>query len=1008
MSYSDLPRRALSVEYTPAPAAPAAVVRPSARAAEASGPRASGAGLEAPEPHPSLPRRKWALLRAAMKFTAGKRPSANEEDGGGGRASADSSNNAHSTSSTRAASFSAPDPEVDPSAGPDGGKLPERPLPLVEFKEGRFELSRGAVEVLEGLRFPRLKVICIAGPYRSGKSFLLNRLMGRTSIDGFSVGGSINACTKGVWMFVSPPREEDPETGYIYLDSEGLGSLDKDMDFDAHVFALCVLLSSTLILNTPGCISGSTLEQLDTVVNLAQNIRISSEGKRHADEALAPDERSRHFPHLLWVLRDFALSLEDSEGRRISPDAYLERSLRPSAASARKSAASQNEVRRAIARVFARRECLTLVRPVHDERRLQAASREPLHRLRAEFREELRALGRKLAEEAPAKLLQGRPVTGAALAELARVYVKGINSGSLPPIRTAWRAVVEIQARRALEKAVAIYSTLCPLPSLDGKEVLDVQDLAQRHITARDRAFDMLRCVALGATKALRNALSARIEALWAERQTTNYAVSTQLCRDAAARAWKAVGFDYSVNAILGDGEWQEKRNKAMEIYLEHARGAARQEIGWQFFEHKTSHILSTLVGRVSELGKQNEQVEREVKLLRNKVEEMKVDGQVTKEKMQQILHERQGEWMEERKALMDEVQSMLLQLQQAKNKTSSRIRADSKPPSTPQKTKGLQRGAAPGKASPSAHRHRFATPARTYLEAAKEDEHHLAVLIQHASHPSQGLDVQDVWYMFGSSLRGVVSGKSVVDWLVANGWAYDRKEARDLATQLLEEGLLQTTKGKEGFQDQTNRYYQLSKGNVQTPKSSPNTQKRKASQRSMSTSQVGVHKTQLPNSILYGSKIPEIQIHKELMERKAYEFGPGERIMYFHINSQNAERATMKLTRNVTKHCMMITTKQFIKFEAGVISQRFELTNILSSMYLGFSRSGLAKLQVRLRNSDTHMIHFINGKAAVWFSKALTGVFRIGAPKSGMPSTNSGARTKSRTTRYHSVSVVS
>ena len=57
-----------------------------------------------------------------------------------------------------------------------------------------FELNEETYQYLKKLPGP-LGVISVAGMYRSGKSYLLNRmLLNRSS--GFDVGHTINACTK--------------------------------------------------------------------------------------------------------------------------------------------------------------------------------------------------------------------------------------------------------------------------------------------------------------------------------------------------------------------------------------------------------------------------------------------------------------------------------------------------------------------------------------------------------------------------------------------------------------------------------------------------------------------------------------------------------------------------------------------------------------------------------------------------------------------------------------------
>ena len=44
----------------------------------------------------------------------------------------------------------------------------------------------------------------IVGKYRTGKSFLLNRIMELNGLKGFRVSSSTNACTKGIWIWTKP------------------------------------------------------------------------------------------------------------------------------------------------------------------------------------------------------------------------------------------------------------------------------------------------------------------------------------------------------------------------------------------------------------------------------------------------------------------------------------------------------------------------------------------------------------------------------------------------------------------------------------------------------------------------------------------------------------------------------------------------------------------------------------------------------------------------------------
>lgn len=86
----------------------------------------------------------------------------------------------------------------------------------------------------------KVGVIGVAGKYRTGKSFLLNRILlnrqkGET---GFGVGPTINPCTKGLWIWDTPIEVDKKmtsgqETGsekikVLIVDSEGIGAFKED------------------------------------------------------------------------------------------------------------------------------------------------------------------------------------------------------------------------------------------------------------------------------------------------------------------------------------------------------------------------------------------------------------------------------------------------------------------------------------------------------------------------------------------------------------------------------------------------------------------------------------------------------------------------------------------------------------------------------------------------------------------------------------------------------------
>ena len=101
-------------------------------------------------------------------------------------------------------------------------------------------------------------VVGIGGQYRTGKSYLFDILKhglksesgttvstngeagesegveAQPSTSGFGIGHSVQACTKGIWLWGEPVYVDNKKMAVLFLDTEGLGSVKASATHDAE------------------------------------------------------------------------------------------------------------------------------------------------------------------------------------------------------------------------------------------------------------------------------------------------------------------------------------------------------------------------------------------------------------------------------------------------------------------------------------------------------------------------------------------------------------------------------------------------------------------------------------------------------------------------------------------------------------------------------------------------------------------------------------------------------
>ena len=334
--------------------------------------------------------------------------------------------------------------ELNESSDPNQKYIPPKQtaLKFVTFENGKFIISEEAKKLLCQKGNENIGIISLVGKYRTGKSFLLNRIiLNRKEKLGFNVGPTIRPCTKGIWIWSDPltiSNVHNPSPFPTYLiDTEGLGAYDEEINHDSKIFLIAILISSLFIFNSVGTLDENEINNLSFVLNLSKTIKIKSVSIEDNEEDLA-----RYFPTLLWLLRDFSLKLEDKNGNVITEKQYLENALRE-LSGLTNSIEEKNRVRNLIRAYFPERDCFVMVRPTENENDLQNLQNLPDNKFRKEFLEQGKIFRNKVMKKTKPKRLNGKPLSGTMLVEFVQSILDSINSGGIPVIEDSWRYIMK-------------------------------------------------------------------------------------------------------------------------------------------------------------------------------------------------------------------------------------------------------------------------------------------------------------------------------------------------------------------------------------------------------------------------------------------------------------------------------------------------------------------------------------------------------------------------------------
>ncbi|XP_060561032.1 guanylate-binding protein 2-like [Ruditapes philippinarum] len=446
-------------------------------------------------------------------------------------------------------------------------------------------------------------VVAIAGLYRTGKSYLMNRLADTSK--GFALGNTIESMTKGIWAWckIHPTM---PNTVLLLLDTEGLGDVEKgDQSHDNKIFTLATLLCNCLVYNMKGAFDNDAVSKLTFVTEMASNIRFRGQS--------SDDNQSINLilPDFVLCLRDFSLKLI-KDGKKITENEYLDLSL-----AEKKSKADQfNKPRACIKKYFTRRECFAFPVP-GDGDVLENLETLSFTHLSTRFKEVTTRFTSYIYKIPPKELLASKPINGQMFVTLADRYVTAIKHGAIPDVDDAFTAVAKIENAKVEKEALDIFKNEMEKVMLPVSE----SDLGKRYTDAQKKALDYLRKNAVLDTQAKCQIHAQRkMDAIWEQIRSTNEQKVRDKCENTLSNLFGKYLEKNLENRVYetagGHQIYKSDVKRTKDEYFNVLRDFKENEILPAWYGYVES--MTTPEAKIIEADKNMSQIEKEAEQRRN------------------------------------------------------------------------------------------------------------------------------------------------------------------------------------------------------------------------------------------------------------------------------------------------------------------------------------------------------------------------------------------------------
>lgn len=334
-----------------------------------------------------------------------------------------------------------------------------------------------------------IALISVVGPYHSGKSFLLNALLG--DLKAFSVGPKTSPETMGIWLCRTNLKSADGAEVWL-MDSEGFFGPRVDEAYDAKVFTIATLLGAHIVYNTVKVIDQQAVSLLEMLARRAQLFRTRSQAEASAATGSGIPEflNVHNFPPLTWVVEDF---VQAAEHKTSGATEWLKTYLSKVNASheLNSSGDSSGDAEYYLTSLYKELNVHTLFLPATKRSQLQDLSVLSWGELTEEFRGEVQALKSSILHGLKARQFGGRAMTGRTFAKAIHFVVRSLQSGRFPDLPSIWDSWAMQVAKMSIVDAEAFFrSQLGPVNVNSTEEPASLAAFNAKAESSRKRAVD--------------------------------------------------------------------------------------------------------------------------------------------------------------------------------------------------------------------------------------------------------------------------------------------------------------------------------------------------------------------------------------------------------------------------------------------------------------------------------------------------------------------------------------